>query len=782
MKAKKKILSILLAVCMLFTLNTTAFASSAPDEYGQVILKPAEGTKLLTKDGQPLESVLVTIEGQDGYWYKVGERLDFVIEVEAGYTCLYESFNNANGGGGIDYDEENEVYYGIIAAGENTIQTWSEKDESSVGRNALSSQANMEENFFHYLGFAATVGTAGGDKYFQEGETVQEGTVFWFLSWTEELNSYMDAEGYIDISYESYMNIANAYFTNAPEMKTYLTDRGYLNEETELVHYYSGGIGSDWGWELTAKDYFSESGVSGYKLRGIFYNGYIEDTTGLTEYVDYFVNNYGGAFRINSAVELTLAEDETYGYRIAAYTQKPYYLAQTEEMGDCIYAYNEETGSFSDVYYCIYSNSGDFGLEFAYEDGTYTKFDNHLCYAADQEVHWSVVQNGKSNYSYDCDNVYVSRTFEGEQIDTIAGSSGVISGGGEVWLWSQPCAEFKMEAPHCTVEVLQGLTDRGDGTYSYYQGDAIELRITPDAGYEVTEVESYLYDVYVVMGDYINTSGTWILHPDFIPSTILVTTTSTGGDDAGIIIESGEDSAAAVTVQVSKEEAEKVSGLTLVVEELEEKIEEQAVSLVINQLGTEADNIYILDIHFENADGEETQVSATMVVTIPLPEGWDSENVGVYYINTDTGEVVDMNAVVNEDGKTVSFTTDHFSYYALVKTASGTHTHSYGTEWNYDESNHWHQCACGEKADEAAHTLKWVIDKEATATEKGSKHQECSVCGYKSAAVDIPATGSTTIPETGDSSNMALWIAVLAASACGLCGMLLYGRKRRSRR
>ena len=40
------------------------------------------------------------------------------------------------------------------------------------------------------------------------------------------------------------------------------------------------------------------------------------------------------------------------------------------------------------------------------------------------------------------------------------------------------------------------------------------------------------------------------------------------------------------------------------------------------------------------------------------------------------------------------------------------------------------------------HTYEWVIDKEATATEKGSKHEECKVCHDKKAAVEIPATGS----------------------------------------
>ena len=74
--------------------------------------------------------------------------------------------------------------------------------------------------------------------------------------------------------------------------------------------------------------------------------------------------------------------------------------------------------------------------------------------------------------------------------------------------------------------------------------------------------------------------------------------------------------------------------------------------------------------------------------------------------------------------------------------ATDGHTHKYGTEWKYDETNHWHECECGNKADITTHTFKWIVDREATTTEKGSKHEECTVCGYKKAAVDIPKIDS----------------------------------------
>lgn len=67
--------------------------------------------------------------------------------------------------------------------------------------------------------------------------------------------------------------------------------------------------------------------------------------------------------------------------------------------------------------------------------------------------------------------------------------------------------------------------------------------------------------------------------------------------------------------------------------------------------------------------------------------------------------------------------------FALMAAAS--HTHSYGSGWKYNEASHWHECTCGDEAETAAHSFQWVIDKEATAAGKGSKHEECSVCGYK---------------------------------------------------
>ena len=128
----------------------------------------------------------------------------------------------------------------------------------------------------------------------------------------------------------------------------------------------------------------------------------------------------------------------------------------------------------------------------------------------------------------------------------------------------------------------------------------------------------------------------------------------------------------------------------------------------------------------------------------------------------------------------------------IVTYKSIPHTHSYGADWKSDADNHWHECPCGDRKDTAAHTFKWVIDKEATATTRGSKHEECTVCGYKKAAVEIPATGSaakpsdqtdnlgnTTSPKTGDSSNLVLWSALLFISGGAVIGTTVVSRKKK---
>ena len=69
--------------------------------------------------------------------------------------------------------------------------------------------------------------------------------------------------------------------------------------------------------------------------------------------------------------------------------------------------------------------------------------------------------------------------------------------------------------------------------------------------------------------------------------------------------------------------------------------------------------------------------------------------------------------------------------------------HNYASAWSSDASGHWKICTrCSEKQNVSAHSAgDWIVDKEATETAVGSKHKECSVCGYKVETAEIPKTG-----------------------------------------
>ena len=125
---------------------------------------------------------------------------------------------------------------------------------------------------------------------------------------------------------------------------------------------------------------------------------------------------------------------------------------------------------------------------------------------------------------------------------------------------------------------------------------------------------------------------------------------------------------------------------------------------------------------------------------------------------------------------------------ATYKDAPPSHTHSYAADWKYDGTNHWHECQCGDKADTAAHSFQWVIDKAATKEATGSRHEECTVCGAKRSEntvidklSDSGSTGSTgsggsNTPATGD-TGVLVWVIALPVAA--LAAAFVLKRKER---
>jgi len=120
----------------------------------------------------------------------------------------------------------------------------------------------------------------------------------------------------------------------------------------------------------------------------------------------------------------------------------------------------------------------------------------------------------------------------------------------------------------------------------------------------------------------------------------------------------------------------------------------------------------------------------------------------------------------------------------LTDTVIAKGEHSYSDTYLSDADNHWKACACGNIIEKTAHTFgEWSTTKESTTTEKGSKEKVCTVCGYKIVeeipVVDSENDGDTTnnSPQTGDNSNLLLWIVLLFVSGSCLIVFILFNKK-----
>ena len=136
-----------------------------------------------------------------------------------------------------------------------------------------------------------------------------------------------------------------------------------------------------------------------------------------------------------------------------------------------------------------------------------------------------------------------------------------------------------------------------------------------------------------------------------------------------------------------------------------------------------------------------TDSSISGEITIPLPSGYDGATArtkeGVTATSYNETTVTFPVTLVISSYDNTALTELYVEYKEKPQ-----HTHSYG-DWQKDKTNHWHECACGEKADSAAHSY----DNDADTT--------CNVCGYvRTVTASTPSiTGGQNEKWTQGSAN-----------------------------
>lgn len=143
---------------------------------------------------------------------------------------------------------------------------------------------------------------------------------------------------------------------------------------------------------------------------------------------------------------------------------------------------------------------------------------------------------------------------------------------------------------------------------------------------------------------------------------------------------------------------------------------------------------------------------------------WEKDATGHWHICTvaGCGVVIDSSKAAHTPDRDAATETDPIKCSVCgfeIAPALG-HTHAHGTDWKSDKDNHWNECACGDKANTAAHKDENTDGK-------------CDVCEYN---VGLPTNPDS--PQTGDNSMMYLWIILLCVSGLGVIATTVLGKKR----
>lgn len=90
--------------------------------------------------------------------------------------------------------------------------------------------------------------------------------------------------------------------------------------------------------------------------------------------------------------------------------------------------------------------------------------------------------------------------------------------------------------------------------------------------------------------------------------------------------------------------------------------------------------------------------------------------------------------------------------------------HDFGSTWKFDDTYHYHQCECGEKADVSKHSLEFVsVETEPTNDTPGTALERCTVCAYEHTVPysSVPSKPTNITTNTIGSSIEISWEAPL---------------------
>ena len=124
---------------------------------------------------------------------------------------------------------------------------------------------------------------------------------------------------------------------------------------------------------------------------------------------------------------------------------------------------------------------------------------------------------------------------------------------------------------------------------------------------------------------------------------------------------------------------------------------------------------------------------------------WASDETGHWKTCNDCGAIIEKAA--HSGGTATCTAKKKCSICGQTYGELDANNHTALSDWASDETHHWKDCADCKAADinKASHTYgDWIIDKEATATEAGSRHKVCTICNYETQTETIPSTGPCT--------------------------------------